>query len=61
MARPVDNLPCAEGERPGLQALLRGANEALALLPETSIRQHSCKVLIAGLEEILAREPPAES
>lgn len=50
---------CREDERPGLQALLRGAAEAHALLPDGSPYVRSVEVLQAGLIEMLGVDPPA--
>jgi hypothetical protein len=45
---------CREDERPGLQALLRGATESHALLPDDSPYIRSVEVLQAGVIEMLA-------
>jgi hypothetical protein len=43
-------------ERAGLQALLRGAQEALARLPGDSLSLRSIRMLEAGLLEMLGDE-----
>lgn len=49
--------PVTEEERPGLQALLRGARECVALLPATSARRRSAEDLATDLEDLLAERP----
>lgn len=49
-------MPITPEERPGLQALLRGCNEGLALLPETSPRFRTMDELAAGLVDMLTRD-----
>jgi hypothetical protein len=44
---------CRDDERAGLQALLRGAKECLALLPPDSLSVRSVKVLQEGLIQML--------
>lgn len=45
----MDAKGCRDDERAGLQALLRGANEACALLPPASPYVRSAEVLRQGL------------
>jgi hypothetical protein len=49
-------LPVSDDERAALQALLRGAYEAAALLPEWSTRRDVVKDLADDLAELLARD-----
>lgn len=55
--------PVRPDEREGLQALLRGAREALAVMPPTAPRYRSVEVLEAGLLDLLMddRREPLES
>jgi hypothetical protein len=55
-----NHYPVRPDEREGLQALLRGAREALAVMPPTAPRRRSVEVLEAGLLDLLMddqREP----
>jgi hypothetical protein len=67
--RSVKGLPAPAGgstlvnddERPGLQALLRGARECAALLPATSPRLRAAEELSELLTDLLTQDDPQRS